>query len=69
MRIDEGVEDIVGEGIDEGRVNERIEERIGERIEVRSGEGEEETSDESIKSICACNVEKGEMVCCDVYEG
>ena len=68
-RINEGVEGRVGEGIDGGEVGEGMKRRIGERSEERSGEGLEEMSDDSIKCICACSVEKEEMVCCDVCEG
>ena len=56
-------------------IEERVEDRVDERIEVRIGErtkGEdqrEETYDGSVRCICACNMEKGEMVCCDMCEG
>ena len=30
---------------------------------------EEATGDEAIKCPCACMIEKGKMVCCDVFGG
>ena len=65
-RVDERIEERIGKGI-EGRVDERIAGKIDERIE--GGNQREETSDGSVRCICACNVEKGEMVCCDICEG
>ena len=61
-KTDEGIEERVGEG-----VGERIEVRIGERI--KGGDQREERNDGNIGCICGCNVERGEMVCCDVCEG
>ena len=56
-------------------IEERVECGVDERIEVSIGErtkGEdqrEETCDGNVRCICACNMEKGEMVCCDMCEG
>ena len=51
----------------EGGVHERIEVRIGER--TKREHQREKTCDGSVRCICACNMEKGEMVCCDMCEG
>ena len=58
----DGIEDRV-----EGGVDERIEVRIGER--TKREHQRENTCDGSVRCICACNMEKGEMVCCDMCEG
>ena len=60
-KTDEGIEERVGEG-----VSERIKVRIDDRI--KGGVQREERNDGSIRCICACNVERGEMVCCNVCE-
>ena len=41
--------------------------RIGER--TKGEDQQEETGDGSVRCICACNMEKGEMGCCDMCEG
>ena len=68
-RFSEGISGRHDEGIDE-RVSEGLNVRIGEGIddgEVRNGvEQEMETSNETIRCLCACKVESDEMVCCDV---
>ena len=51
----------------EGGADERIEVRIGER--TKGEDQREETCDGNVRCICACNMEKGEMVCCDMCEG
>ena len=74
-RIGEGINGSVGEGID-GRVGEGIGEGIddgkmksGVEYEVEKGRQQEKVIDEAIRCLCACKVESGEMVCCDVCEG
>ena len=71
-RFSEGIGGRLDEGID-GRVNEGLNVRIGEGIddgEMRNGvEPEMENSNEAIRCLCACKVESGEMVCCDVCKG
>ena len=78
----EGVDERVGEGIDGGldegidglqsrkagksRGAKGMEVLSGMESEAEMGRQEEEASEEVIKCLCACRVEKGEMVCCDV---
>ena len=75
-RIGEGINGRFSEGIGgrlDGRVSEGLNVRIGEGIddgEVRNGvEPEMENSNEAIRCLCACKMESGEMVCCDVCKG
>lgn len=65
--IGERVDDRINEGCAEG-----IEEGIGEVIAEVCGDGVEEVvglpGDEVIRCLCACRVERSEMVYCDVCE-
>ena len=70
-RLSDGIDGRVGEGID-GRVGEGIDDgemKSGVEYEVETGRQQEKVIDEAIRCLCACKVESGEMVCCDVCEG
>ena len=71
-RFSEGIGGRLDEGID-GRISEGLNVGIDEEIddaEVRNGvEHEMETSNEAIRCLCACKLESGEMLCCDVCKG
>ena len=80
--IDGGVDERVGEGINGGLNEgidvsqsrkggksggaKGMEVLSGIEIEVEMSRQKEEASEEVIKCLCACRVEKGEIVCCDV---
>ena len=73
-RVGEGIDGGLDEGIDGPQSRKAGESGGAKGVEVLSGmesEAEmcgqkEEASEEVIKCLCACRVEKGEMVCCDV---
>ena len=67
-RVGEGIDGGLDEGIDGPQSRKAGKSGGAKGMEVLSGmesEGEE-ASEEVIKCLCACRVEKGEMVCCDV---